>query len=446
MPDDSFTYTDYAFSNDNKTVEFNYELIHGSKKYSLSEKLTFPTPLDIAVIHPTLRALHLALGISYYKIFLPPTISYSYDMPKKEAEFWNDVYQNGLGEFLYVNKLPKERIASFQVQDSQKNKFADINLNNSALLGIGGGKDSIVAGELLKSIGIGVSGFVMATGEQLGQTKSVAEVMGVYLYAVERILDKQLLTLQEEPNAYKGHVPISLIFALVGVVLALNERSKYVVVANEASASIPSINWNGTAVNHQWSKSFQFEAKLQEYIKNHIHPKITYFSAIRPLSSVAVAKRFANYPQYFEAFTSDNYVFRIDSAKRPNGRWSLESPKSLSSFILLAPWMSDDDMNRTFGRNFLDEASLEPLFLSLTGKTGDPPLDCVGTVDELILSLNLLENSGRHKDSILMNIARDNKIIEPKNWDLELEKLIELSPDNAFPPEISKKLLEGLNK
>ena len=77
----------------------------------------------------------------------------------------------------------------------------------------------------------------MATGEQLGQAKAVATTMDVSLHVVERRLDQQLLTLQESPNAYKGHIPISLIFGLVGSVLAAASGATYVVVANEASAN-----------------------------------------------------------------------------------------------------------------------------------------------------------------------------------------------------------------
>src|SRR6185369_8613661 len=115
-----------------------------------------------------------------------------------------------------------------------------------------------------------------------------------------------------------------------------------------------------------------------------------YFSAIRQLTSLGVAKLFANFPKYFEVFTSDNFAFRIDPAKRPTGRWSLESPKSLSSYILLAPWLSDEDVAHIFGMELLDEPSLNQLFLELTGVEGEQPLDCVGTVEELVLSMNLL--------------------------------------------------------
>lgn len=441
---DEFSYLDYQLNG--QTIKFNFKLTNAGTTHLLTESMNFPVALNQAKLVPLLKALHLALGISYYKIFLSQTIRHPYQMGALEADFWNKVFQNGLGEFLYVNNLKTSQIASFTAQGGTPSPVIQHNLVGETMLGLGGGKDSIVSGELLKSVGVTTEGFVMATGEQLGQTKAVAEVMGIKLNAVKRQLDPQLLKLQEMPGAYKGHVPISLIFGLVGAVLALSTGKKYVVVGNESSASTPTIKGKNGDVNHQWSKSFAFEQSLQSYLKQYVCPDLIYFSAIRPLSSVAVAKRFAQLPKYFEVFTSDNYVFRIDPRKRPNGRWSLESPKSLSSFILLSPWLSEAEMLRIFGRNFMSQAKLEKLFLELTGAKGLPPLDCVGTVDELVLSLNLSQQQNKWQDSVLLKVARQAGVIKDHNWLNELDQHLRLSPDQAFPSDLKKLLLEELEK
>lgn len=443
---DRFIYTGFKIEEDLRTVRFLFTIKHHAEAYDLTETLRFPVDLsDTPAIHASLRALHLALGISYYKIFADPTIEHPYTMDSDEAGFWNEVFVNGLGEYLYVNKLPRDRLANFSAQEGRAYEPDKTwRPDGSALLGIGGGKDSIVGGELLKKLNVPLSGFVMATGEQLGQSKAVADTMQVGLYAVERMLDKQLLVLQERDDAFKGHVPISLIFALVGATLAIATGTSYVVVANENSASIPRAEWEGKDVNHQWSKSFAFEKRLQRYLHVYISEHLTYFSVIRPLSSVAVARIFANLSQYFEIFTSDNHVFRIDPAKRPHGRWSLESPKSLSSFILLAPWLSEADLLRTFGRDFLDEHTLEPLFYELMGLRGHQPLDCVGTVDELVLSLNLTAEQNKFARSFLMQKAVEHQIIRPAEWQELLTDSLRPAPENAFPAELSESLLHLL--
>lgn len=450
MPD-TFTYQAFRVDSDKRTVFFDYQLTHQNQAYQLTETLIFPVALrDNGSQNAALRALHLALGISYYKTFLPPAIEHPYKMDAAEADFWNEVWRGGLGEFLYVNHLSPDQLAHFSVQDGIIFDFSSpaATQSQAALLGIGGGKDSIVAGESLKAIGLKVEGFVMATGEQLGQTKAVADTMSVPLFVVERTLDKQLLELQERPGGYKGHVPISLIFGLVGTALAIANGDSYVIVANEASASIPRHDSEYGAVNHQWSKSFTFEQRFQLFAHEHITRSVTYFSAIRELTSVAVAKLFAQYPQYFEVFTSDNFVFRVDPTKRPNARWSLESPKSLSSFILLAPWLHENDMLRTFGRDFLNEPSLEPLLLSLTGQQGEPPLDCVGTVDELVLSLNLAAQQNKFSNSHLMKVANERGIIHDNDWQTAQAAMLQLQTENALPEDlrhaIEGRLREGL--
>ena len=397
MDQDQFTYPQFTISDDRQTVAFAYELRHDGENFTFTETFTFPVPLrDTPEQQRSLRALHLALGVSYYKTFLPSLIAHPYAMDETEAIFWNNAWRNGLGEFLYVNKLPADRITKFTPQDGRQFVSKTPAAVKGAILGIGGGKDSIVAGELLKNMHVPVTGFVMATGEQLGQAGDVARAMEVPLHAVKRQLDLQVSELGKRPGAYRGHVPISLIFALVGTALALATDTEYVVVANEASASIPHTTWNDEAVNHQWSKSFEAEESIQQFIHKYVADHVTYFSAIRQLTSIAVAKLFAQLPQYFEVFTSDNSVFRVDPSRRPSGRWNLESPKSLSSYVLLSPWMSDEDVRRTFTIDFLNEPSLEALFLEMTGAEGHPPLDCVGTPEELTLSTNLLAQQQRY--------------------------------------------------
>ncbi len=450
MIEDGFTYLDFRVADDHRSVVFRYHLRNLGQEYDFSETLVFPVDLpDTVQVQAALRSLHLALGISYYKIFVSPAINHPYDMSGTEADFWNDVWRGGLGEFLYVNQLPSERLAKFKPQAGTliKDAFGQLPANNKAILGIGGGKDSTVAGEMLKSLDIELTGFVMATGEQRGQAQKVAETMGIPIVAVERTLDKKLLEVQELPGAFKGHIPISLIFGLVGTVLALATDASNVVVANESSASIPHATWEDSPVNHQWSKAFGFEQQLQQYIKSEICDNITYFSAIRPLTSVAVAKIFAKFSQYFEVFTSDNYVFRVDPTKRPNGRWSLESPKSISSFILLAPWLSEADMLRIFGRDFLNEPSLEKLFAESIGHEGHPPLDCVGTVDELVLSLNLAAQQNKFSDSYLTGKAREWEVIKPQaDWEAKLQSMLQLQPEQAYPPHLGLLITDWLQR
>lgn len=441
----SFTFDSYAVDDQTRSeVDFTYVMHYeGDFTTNFTEKLVFPTPLpQNAPTERLLQALHIALGISYYKVFLPPEFNMQYELSQFEADFWNNVYRNGLGEFLYTNKLPASRLAKFNSSSIVEHQANTIGSEAKAILGIGGGKDSALAGELLKSVKVPIVGYVFGTGSHHGQTEQVAQAMGIKLLGVQRTLDKQLIELNENPDAYNGHIPISLIYALCGLLLCVAAKARYMIVANEASASLPQTQWEGKDVNHQWSKSFELEKALQVFVHKTVTTDIDYFSAIRPLSSVAVMKLFSQLPQYFEVFTSCNRVFLIDPAKRPNDRWCGECAKDLSTFILLAPWVNEDQLMGIFGKNLLDDALLEKLFLELTGLEGHRPLDCVGTEDEAILSLNLAYQQGKLLNTRLMKVAKERGLIKDKDWQAELTKALTPSEEHALPETLKEDLLQ----
>lgn len=437
-----FSFNNYSASADGLTLSFNYttSFADGSTE-QFCETLVLPLPLTDG-LDATLQALHLALGISYYKLNLAPSLKVPYQLDEAQASFWNTVYQQGLGEFLYVNKLPASRVAKFEGASGTATVPANGKLSNQAILGIGGGKDSALAGEVLKALGVSLKGFALGTKDNFGQAERISSVMAVDFLGVQRTISPRLLELNGSEGTYNGHVPISAIFALVGSLLAQLNGSAYVVVANEASSSLPSAHDANGDVNHQWSKSLAFERLFQDYAQKYLNPGLCYFSAIRPLTSVAVAKIFSKLPQYFEVFTSDNFVFRIDGANRPSSRWGQESPKSLSSFILLTPWLSEDDMLRIFGQNFLNVAQLQELYLSLLGVGNrQPPLDCVGTVSELCLSVALIKLQQKFADAVLLEPSEADMFL-PKDAPTELAQALALQPDQAFPSQLSKQLLD----
>jgi hypothetical protein len=439
MTGKNFHYIDTAWDETRKIVSFRYKIETNKKSFDLTETLELPASApSTKEVEATVRALHLALGVSYYKAFIPPIIHHPYSMDNSEATFWNTVFTKGLSEFLYKNSLQPNKIASFNAQDGIKTISDETGeFTTTALLGIGGGKDSIVAGELLKQIDIQPTGFVLATGEILGQTRSVADTMNIDLLPVKRQIDLQILEISKLDGAYNGHIPISLVFALTGCLLAVCNRSKYIVVANEASASIPQVSWKGLQVNHQWSKSLEFEQLFQEYVHQYISKKMAYFSAIRPLTSIGIAKLFSTYPAYYNVFTSDNSVFRIKQGERDHPRWSVDSPKSLSSYILMAPWMNDKELDAAFGRNFLDLPELEELFISLLGRSNTPVLDCVGTPDELLFSLQRLYEQDRLLETALMKKAVNEGLVGNTKSTVVVDTIVD---EHAFPEELAEKI------
>ena len=92
----------------------------------------------------------MMLGISYYKLYCPSKIILKKQISKEQAEFWNVVYKKGLGEFFYQNKIDPQGLINFPYDKKAENKSYSLESSNRMLIGIGGGKDSIVAVEILK--------------------------------------------------------------------------------------------------------------------------------------------------------------------------------------------------------------------------------------------------------------------------------------------------------
>jgi len=442
MEDSVFVYDTYTLQNNRTRVDLTYTTHNKQESFSFTETYVFEKPLpETLETHRLLRMLHLASGISYYKLFFNTEIEHPYAMSTKESQFWNTIFSNGLGEFMYVNNLSADNLAVFGPQEGHATPSNQrLTLSQKALLGIGGGKDSIVAGEILKSCGVQTEGFILATGEATAQAASVAKIMKVPAHIVHRTFDVSLIPLQSRADAYKGHIPISVLFAITGSLVAITHGFNNVVVANESSSSIPRALHDGKPVNHQWSKSYEAEKLIQDYIREYVHGDLTYFSAIRPLSSVAVAKAFSSFPQYFTTFTSDNFGFRISEDKRPSSRWSEESPKSLSSYMLLSAWLTEDQLLEIFGQDFMNLPQLEHEFLQLVGVEGEQPLDCVGTPEELRVSIAEAHNRGILKDSYLMKLAIEKGVITADPNAPQIEKLLRPNTENAFPAAIAQTL------
>src|SRR5690606_18656389 len=100
--------------------------------------------------------LHLVAGVSYYKAAVPTDIRIEgYEIDADTAAFLETVYLNGLGEFAYRNGLDLRGRIRFTAGAGAEAPAPALRLREHALVAIGGGKDSLVSIEALRSAGIG---------------------------------------------------------------------------------------------------------------------------------------------------------------------------------------------------------------------------------------------------------------------------------------------------
>src|SRR3989344_1251141 len=342
----NFRFCGYSFDTKNSKITFDYR-IEFSNRDSLEFTETVilpkvPKNLNQESIHKILESLQLILGISYFKLYCPPKITISFPLSRDQANFWNIVYKKGLGEFLYRNKLNPKHLAKFPYSKIEVVHMR-IKVRNRALLGIGGGKDSVVAAGLLENFDI--TSFLVETQRRDLISERIIEEIGKPSLKIQRILDPKIFETYE--GAYNGHVPISAIFAFLGILTAVIYKYKYVIVANEHSSNFGNLQYRGEIINHQWSKTIEFEALVQEYTRKFITPDITYFSLLRQFYEIRIAQMFAEQRKYFPLFTSCNRNFKVFKV-RSNALWCGECPKCAFVFLMLASFLSKKEIISIF--------------------------------------------------------------------------------------------------
>ena len=183
-----FEFTSYKFEPENKKILFNYKQEFSNKDPLLfTETITLPKIWDTKdiseeLIKKLLESLHLAIGISYYKFYCAPKVKINYILSKKEANFWNTIYQAGLGEFYFRNKLDPKKSPKFPCNKNKEDKTYPLAQNNNCLVALSGGKDSIVAAELLKKQGFKISAMFTETNRGSVLVDDLAKKMHINLY------------------------------------------------------------------------------------------------------------------------------------------------------------------------------------------------------------------------------------------------------------------------
>jgi hypothetical protein len=355
-------------------------------------------PARMEALERAVALLHLIAGVSYYKTCFAPEISVETDLPDPElAAFLHRLYTRGLAECRFVNDLRGREIPPFPSTGIAAPKAGPAGLGDRPLVPIGGGKDSIVTLEAIR--GAGREPLLFSVGKAPAVIRTV-EVAGLPHVAVTRILDPHLLELNRR-GAINGHVPVTAVVSCLAVIAALVHGAGGVVMADERSASAASLTWDGIEVNHQYSKSWDFERRFAAIVAGHVAADFGYFSLLRPWSELAIARRFAALPAYHRAFVSCNRAFLLDRDRRTPS-WCGDCPKCRFVALALAPFLDRDRIVSIMGSDLLGDPTQLPGFTALLGIEADKPLECVGEVEESRVAMRLLAASEGWRDAAVV--------------------------------------------
>lgn len=425
-----------CFLNQQKNqAEFYYSL---DNKINFKEIFSFNQPApDWKKINPEfldviLFSLHLAIGIGYYKTFCPPEIILeSGKLNKEQAAFWNKLYIKGLGEFFYQNKIDFRGLINFPFSEI-KNRLISFTPKDRSLLPLGGGKDSIVAAELLKANQRDFTLFSLR--DSLIQT-AVAKIIGRERIIMEREIDKKLFALNKA-GAYNGHVPISALYAFAGLLAAALYDYKQLIFANEQSANFGNVNYLGEKINHQYSKTLEFEKNLADYVQKFITPNIKIFSLLRPFSELKIVELFSRHKKYFPVFSSCNKNFSL--TKKARGKWCGQCPKCAFMFSQLAAFLKKEEALKIFGRNLYVDKKLLNLYLELLGEKALKPFDCVGTSEEVKAALYLALKRGEFKNDFIIKYFTEKILLKIRQPERLAKKVLAGFGQHNIPKNFQK--------
>jgi UDP-N-acetyl-alpha-D-muramoyl-L-alanyl-L-glutamate epimerase len=418
------------------TLRLHYAL---DDAHEFVEELRLPMPahsaLDLDSLGPLLDLVHWVAGVSYYKTAAPPRVACETGAPPPAvAAYLEALYSEGLGEFAVVNNLPhvpRPRFPSEPSRGTLARASANGRVLSSVLVPIGGGKDSIVALEIVRRAGLEATLFSVRDDASMARTAAVA---GLPRLVVQRTLPLDTLRELHDAGALNGHVPITAIIACVALLTAALHGHDAVVLANERSASAANVTYDGMEINHQFSKSARAEELLRAAVAQSA-PQLDVFSVLRPASELAIAQRFAALTDYHRAFTSCNTIFRLDPALR-GASWCANCPKCRFVFLILAPFMEPDALRAIIGSPMLDDPAQFDGFALLTATGGHKPFECVGEEEESLAAIALLAGDPRWRDRPVVRRLADELLAGDGGDRGRIERVLRLSGEHHVPERL----------
>ena len=429
----------------------------------LVERIRFPNAPTVpatraAAFDAALKLLHLIAGVSYYKAGVPLKIEVA-DGPLDDttADLLDALYLHGLAEFAYRNGLdlrgriafprvgnapsplrrPKEVPLWVEEGRGEGTLSPQLGLPKRTLVPIGGGKDSLVAVEAIKAIGgeatavwVGNSALIAACAERTGlPTLNIQRELAPGLFELNRL------------GAWNGHIPVTAVNSAILAMAAILYGYDSIAFANERSASVATLEYEGQQVNHQWSKGYAFEQLLGNWLHTHVASDLDYCSLLRPYSELAITRAFARLTPYFDVFSSCNRNFKLLGPK-PADRWCGQCPKCHFVFLALAPFLPKPRLLSIFGRNLLDDAEQAGGFDALLEFQDHKPFECVGEGRESRAAMATLAQRPEWKEDVL--VKRFCNEIQPQldAAELELAPLLQLQGEHRVPAALWERMRE----
>lgn len=396
----SFTYEQftYSFKKENRlSIEFHFSV---DNSYHFRPKMelnlgNYITPSSNNIeIEGIIFHLGLIEMISYWKAFCSPIIVIKpYRLSIEQENWWKKLFRKGLGEFFFQNGISPDfaNLITFEYPISStyfaSSSFPYVPTSQKVIVPIGGGKDSVVTLETLRKEKAVIPFIINPRGATFDCAKQAGFINEEDIIILQREIAPLLLELNKQ-GFLNGHTPFSAMLAFYTLLVATLTSVRDIALSNEASANEPTIP--GTDINHQYSKSLEFETDFQYYVKTFMNDCCHYFSYLRPYTELEIAEKFATFTDY-------HFIFKSCNAGSKENRWCCSCSKCLFAYLILSPFIEDEKMIQIFGEDLLNKEELLPYFEELTGIAENKPFECVGTIDEVNKAVQMIKESRKEK-------------------------------------------------
>lgn len=424
-----FYYNRYEIKDDGEFIYLEYEFeIPSLAKFNpvikiLKKSFNFRN-IDDNYVKNMVFHIGLIELISYWKSTCSPNIIIKCGyLNDEQIEWWKKTYFYGLGELFYTNNIKTDIYSFVTIKctfSKEEYEYDKLDNNfNGYIVPIGGGKDSVVTLETLKLNKD--NDFCLIVNPKY-VTLKCAEIAGFKdenIIEIYRTIDNKLLDLNKK-GFINGHTPFSAMLAFLSYFVAFMLSKKYIALSNENSAN--ESNVVGEKINHQYSKSYEFECDFDRYSKKYLKVPVKYFSFLRPLNELQIAKIFSRYEKYHPVFKSCNV-----GSKEKEWKWCCNCSKCLFAYIILSPYLYKEKLVKIFGIDLYEKSELLTTFIELTGNGKNKPFDCVGTFEEV-------------------NYAISQTILNIKKFDKQLPFLLKYYYDNFNLSDVDRDITMRYNE
>jgi len=398
-PDAVFRFLSYYFDRSTYTATFVYQ---GIDNIIFTEKIFFaPKPgtntssfnlLDDPGLTQLLdQAMFLAfilIGTSYYKAHPTKNIRLDRPLDDFQARFFSTVFQEGLSQYAFENRLTRDKLATFKPTPGFQNKPAVEYRGQGVLALQSGGKDSLLVAELLNEHNINFVPWYISSSSDRSHPNVIDHLDDGFNHQKASVVYRQIDHLHlQQTGGLNGHVPVTFIVESLALIQAILNNQNVILTSIGREGEEPHAMIGDLPVNHQWSKTWQAEQLMTEYIKRYLSPDLHLGSPIRHLSELRIADLFVQkcWQKYGYSFSSCNEANYKQNNQNSTLKWCGHCAKCANSYLLFCPFIPPQFLQSLFGDKdlFLDQ-NLIQIFKGLLGVGGEmKPFECVGSVEEL---------------------------------------------------------------